>query len=254
MAETTNPVPNAEEHQQQRLAEASARVATAAIEWQRAQAAVRAAKKEFDEAVASLESFVCAGPEHLPLFDAQAEKPAYEPALEEGQCRVRILRADPESDVPEEFCNGALVVLSAPSDERLNDPTYAEGPWFMLDCAKDDYEVLEHWPDDEAMPTVHNPPLRFGPNRPDDGAGFTTREPPVDAQAWKRKLVSSLDIGKGTAKKLTDAGLATVGDLSQRMHRGHAWHRDIKGIGQTAADEILEAMQGFWEAHPEASE
>lgn len=173
MAETTNPVPNAEEHQQQRLAEASARVATAAIECQRAQVAVRAAKKEFDEAV--LESFVCAGPEHLPLFDAQAEKPAYEPALEEGQCRVRILRADPESDVPEEFCNGALVVLSAPSDERLNDPTYAEGPWFMLDCAKDDYEVLEHWPDDEAMPTVHNPPLRFGPNRPDDGAGFTTR-------------------------------------------------------------------------------
>jgi len=107
---------DADHHQEQSVAEASALVATAAIQWQRAQAATKIAKKEFDTAVERLQYLVNAGPERLPLFDQPTERPTYEPPLQEGQCRVRIIQIDPtteESEVPEEFVPDAVVVVCA---------------------------------------------------------------------------------------------------------------------------------------------
>jgi len=241
---------DADHHQEQLVAEASALVATAAIQWQRAQAATKIAKKEFDTAVERLQHLVNAGPERLPLFDQPTKPPTYEPPLQEGQCRVRIIQIDPtteESEVPEEFVSNAVVVMTAPTDERLYDPEANDNSYFTLNGATDDYEVLEHWPDDEAAPTIHNPPLRFGPNEPEETS--------QDSEAWKQKLVESLGIPKSTINKLVDAGIATVGLLSGRMQKGgHDWHRDVPGLGPKAAEKVADAFDKFWKEHPEACE
>ena len=249
-AKTGDARTDADEHQEQLIADVSAEVASAAIDWQRAQAATKAAKKGFDAAVERLQRIVNDGPERLPLFDKSTERPSCQPPLKEGQCRVRIIQIDPdteESDVPEQFVPDAVVVMGAPSTERLNDPESIVGEFFTLDYERDDYEVLEHWPDDEAAATVFVPPLRFGPNKPEDA-------PQADPEAWKRKLVSSLNIPKGAVDKLTDAGLATVGLLSAWMHeKGDDWHRDIPGIGPKVANDIADAFEEFWKEHPEAA-
>jgi len=241
---------DADEHQEQLIAEVSAEVASAAIDWQRAQAATKGAKKAFDLAVERLQRIVNDGPERLPLFDQPKEPPKYEPPLEEGQCRVRIIQIDPdteESDVPEQFVPDAIVVMGASSTERLNDPEAIVGEFFTLDYERDDYEVLEHWPDDEAEPTVFDPPLRFGPNAPEES-------PQADPDAWKRKLVSSLNIPKGTVGKLNDAGIETVEVLSLRMQQhGNDWYRDVPGLGPKAAEKVADAFEEFWKEHPEAA-
>jgi len=238
----------ADHHQEQLVAEASALVATAAIQWQRAQAATKIAKKEFDTAVERLQHLVNAGPERLPLFDQPTEPPKYEPPLQEGQCRVRIIQIDPtteESEVPEEFVPGAVMLLTAPSHERLYDPEANDNSYFTLNAATDDYEVLEHWPDDEAAPTIHNPPLRFGPNEPEG-----TRQ---DSEAWKRKTVGSMALlPTRIVSKLVAADLETVGRLSDAMASDPQYWRNISGIGETAAELIADAFDEFWKKHPEA--
>ena len=238
---------DADRHQEQSVAEASALVATAAIQWQRAQAATKIAKKEFDTAVERLQHLVNAGPERLPLFDQPTERPTYEPPLQEGQCRVRIIQIDPtteESEVPEEFVPDAVVVMTAPSDERLYDPEANDNSYFTLNGATDDYEVLEHWPDDEAAPTIHNPPLRFGPNEPEETS--------QDSEAWKQKKVGSMALSTKIVSKLVAADLETVGRLSDAMASDPQYWRNISGIGETAAELIADAFDEFWKEHPEA--
>jgi len=241
---------DADEHQEQLIAEVSAEVASAAIDWQRAQAATKGAKKAFDLAVERLQRIVNDGPERLPLFDQPTERPSYEPPLEQGQCRVKIIQIDPdtdESDVPEQFVPEAVVVMRASSTDSLSCPGVNDETDFYLDEDRDDYEVLEHWPNDKSEATIYVPPLRFGPNKPEES-------PQADPEAWKRKLVSSLNIPKGTVGKLNDAGIETVEVLSLRMQQhGNDWYRDVPGLGPKAAEKVADAFEEFWKEHPEAA-
>jgi dihydroneopterin aldolase len=59
---------------QQEIANASAEVATCAVEWAKCQEAAKSAKKKFEGAVEDLRSIIGRGPEVLPLFDQQPTK------------------------------------------------------------------------------------------------------------------------------------------------------------------------------------
>lgn len=65
--------PSPAEHHQREIADASALVATTAVAWSRAAEAAKAAKKEFEGAVASLEGIIARGPENYPLFDKRED-------------------------------------------------------------------------------------------------------------------------------------------------------------------------------------
>ena len=71
---------------QQEIANASALVATCAVEWAKAQDAAKSAKKQFEGAVEDLRSIIGRGPEVMPLFDQavfdQATMKAAEPTAE----------------------------------------------------------------------------------------------------------------------------------------------------------------------------
>jgi len=245
----------ADRHHEERIAEASKAVAEAAVYLSRAQSAAKVAKKFFDESVQELKGIIDGGPERLPLFDAAngqsvkspGEKPSYDPPLEEGQCRVRIIQIDPEinqEDVPKAFVPGAVIVMQSGRVAKLDGPE-TEAHDFSLDSDTDDYEVIEYWPDGDGGPTVVDPPLVFGPNKPEQ------EEQRPDPEAWRQESVGKLNIPKGTINKLRDAGLVKVGQLSDRMV-GVQWYRGISGIGESAAEKIAEAFEAFWQQHPEA--
>ena len=242
-------------HHEERITEASQAVADAAVQLSRAQAAAKVAKKHFEVAVEELEGIIDRGPERLPLFDSAngqpvtsvGKTPTYEPPLEEGQCRVRIITmSDSAYDADgydEKYCPDAVVIMEATREQELLSPQDTEAEFYLLE-SQDDYEILEYWPEGAEEPTVFDPPLRFGPNKP---------EPVEDADpdAWRQESVGTLNIPNGTINKLRDAGLVTVGQLSDRMV-GVQWYRGIPGIGEQAAEKIADAFEAFWQQHPEA--
>jgi len=253
----------ADRHHEERITEASQAVADAAVQLSRAQAAAKVAKKHFGVAVEELEGIINRGPERMPLFDAAngqsvksvGKTPTYDPPLEEGQCRVRITALNPElngNDVPDVCVPGAVLIMRALKAINLQNPemmmmTANKVDDMALLAEEDDYEILEHWPRGAEEPTVFAPPLRFGPNKPEP-----VEEAPPETDDWRREPIEALLLAKGTVAKLREAGLATVGKLSDRMGPGGPWWRGIDGVGQAAAEKIAEAFEKFWKQHPEA--
>jgi len=247
----------ADRHHEERIAEASKAVAEAAVYLSRAQSAAKVAKKFFDESVQELKGIIDGGPERLPLFDAAngqsvkspGEKPSYDPPLEEGQCRVRIIQIDPEinqEDVPKAFVPGAVIVMQSGRVAKLDGPE-TEAHDFSLDSDTDDYEILEHWPDGAEGPEVFDPPLVFGPNKPEP---VEANEPNNDM--WRYEKIDMLNLPPHIRTKLLDGGITLVGELSDRIGTGGPWWRGIDGIGKQAAEKIAEAFEAFWQQHPEA--
>ena len=257
-ADTRDEGDAADRHHEERIAEASKAVAEAAVHLSRAQSAAKAAKKFFEASVEELEGIIADGPERLPLFDSAngqavkspGGKPTYDPPLEEGQCRVRIITmSDSAYDADgydEKYCPDAVVIMEATREQELLSPQDIEAEFYLLE-SQDDYEIFEHWPEGAERSEVFDPPLRFGPNKPE-----LVEEAPSETDDWRREPIEALLLAKGTVAKLREAGLATVGKLSDRMGPGGPWWRGIDGIGKAAAEKIADAFEAFWQQHPEA--
>jgi len=239
-------------HHEERITEASQAVADAAVQLSRAQAAAKVAKKHFEVAVEELEGIIDRGPERLPLFDSAngqpvtsvGKTPTYEPPLEEGQCRVRIITmSDSAYDADgydEKYCPDAVVIMEATREQELLSPQDTEAEFYLLE-SQDDYEILEYWPEGAEEPTVFDPPLRFGPNKPE----------PVEAnepgnEMWRYENLDTLNLPPHIREKLQDAGITLVGELSDRMGPGGPWWRGIDGIGKAAGEKIADAFEAFW--------
>jgi hypothetical protein len=69
---------------------------------------------------------------------------------------------------------------------------------------------------------------------------------------WRRVKVEKLGLQSQILGKLLDAGVTTLGKLSDTMNAAGVWWRnEIKGIGDASAEKIADAFAFFWESHPE---
>ena len=74
---------------------------------------------------------------------------------------------------------------------------------------------------------------------------------PKPNTAWHSLPVSEIGVTGKMAEKLADAGIATLGELSQAQARGEWWAEKIKGIGPGAAEKIGDGWIAFWARRPE---
>jgi len=78
---------------------------------------------------------------------------------------------------------------------------------------------------------------------------------PESKDAWKAYSTDSLTLQAKTLAALQEAGLTTLGKLSDHIRdQGDWWAREIKGVGEKAAEEIADAFAAFWKEHPEFCE
>ena len=111
--------------------------------------------------------------------------------------------------------------------------------------------------------------IRKGPERLPlfDGVGSTqTAAKPADAtpdapqggekfdpEGWRAVSLSDVGLSKKICAALEKhhPSVTTLGEFQQLAAKGEWWHRDVKGIGQSAVDEISDCMEAFWKKHPE---
>lgn len=67
---------------------------------------------------------------------------------------------------------------------------------------------------------------------------------------WKILALAELDLPAGIVDTLTDAGFATLGELSDRMDHD-SWWQLVDGIGEKSAEKVADAFAAFWANHPE---
>lgn len=72
-----------------------------------------------------------------------------------------------------------------------------------------------------------------------------------DPTKWRSLKLSALNLAPKIETALREAGIKTLGKLSDVMNEGGWWYRSIKGIGQGAVVAIADAFEMFWDAHPE---
>lgn len=66
---------------------------------------------------------------------------------------------------------------------------------------------------------------------------------------WKRLALSELGLPAGIEAAFNKAGIETIGQLFKRID-GENWWEVFAGIGESKADQVVEAFAAFWEAHP----
>lgn len=74
---------------------------------------------------------------------------------------------------------------------------------------------------------------------------------PKPSTAWQSLPVSEIGVTGKMAEKLADAGIQTLGELSNAQARGEWWAEKIKGIGPGAAEKIGDGWIAFWQRRPE---
>ena len=68
-------------------------------------------------------------------------------------------------------------------------------------------------------------------------------------ESWRDVPLATLDIPDPSLKLLAESGIGTIGELSDwTAHRGIC---GVKGIGASKANVIMNALEVFWEEHPE---
>lgn len=95
------------------------------------------------------------------------------------------------------------------------------------------------------------------------GPLFGTDEPKAEKEDWREVTMADVRAGKhrdfqaltqGIVDKLAEAGIVTVGDLTERQGQDGVGLLAISGIGSVALEKIDNAMLAFWAAHPEAAD
>jgi hypothetical protein len=84
-----------------------------------------------------------------------------------------------------------------------------------------------------------------------DPAAAALESPQGDAdESWRAVPLDVLEVSGAVLQKLHDAGLATIGDLSNFTSPGPTGHtkqlKDISGIGTVAVTKIESALDAFW--------
>jgi hypothetical protein len=75
---------------------------------------------------------------------------------------------------------------------------------------------------------------------------------PTGSKSWRRVKVATLGLQSQILTKMEDAGVTTIGKLSDVMNAaGVWWRKEIKGIGEASAEKIADALSDFWKDHPE---
>jgi hypothetical protein len=90
--------------------------------------------------------------------------------------------------------------------------------------------------------------LGFGPLFDSTPAEPQSVDAPVDPNAWRSVAIDALLDHGVTAKhveKLHDADITTLGKLADMSASGLSWFKDVKGIGEAAADKIQNAAQAW---------
>lgn len=72
---------------------------------------------------------------------------------------------------------------------------------------------------------------------------------PAEPEAWRDDLISSLNLSTGTQAAMVDAGIKTIGDLSDWTASGKQL-TDIPGIGEGKAEKINLALDAYWASNP----
>jgi len=73
-----------------------------------------------------------------------------------------------------------------------------------------------------------------------------------DKEAWRDAPLADAMIKGKLAKSLTDAGLDTLGKLSDHMEKhGDWWAKEVPGVGDTGKEKIANLFTKYWERHPE---
>jgi hypothetical protein len=89
------------------------------------------------------------------------------------------------------------------------------------------------------------------------GNGAATAPAPPSSIAWRKWPVNTLGdhgLTVGKVKLLHEAGLTTMGKLVDRMSKAGAedfWWKEIRGLGETGYDAIVNAIMGLRKSKPE---
>lgn len=73
-------------------------------------------------------------------------------------------------------------------------------------------------------------------------------------QPWRAARLDSLGIPSAVLRKLADSNYHTVGDVYNLTSRKDMSLQDIKGIGERAENQILDALLKFWADNPQYAE
>lgn len=85
----------------------------------------------------------------------------------------------------------------------------------------------------------------------DDGTSNMFDEP--DPEAWRREPVTSLKahgLKSSTIDALAQRDINTLGDLAQYQAYGAKWYDKVKGVGESAAESIEQALRKWRDANP----
>lgn len=77
--------------------------------------------------------------------------------------------------------------------------------------------------------------------------------PPPPVEEWRKTTIEDLGITGALAETLVEAGLKTLGDITDHTKDGKPL-TDIQGIGPAKAEKISDLCAKYWETHPVPSE
>jgi hypothetical protein len=193
------------------------------------------AKARYDAAVNNLRALCRLRSESHPLFD-EPSPPAFNPR---DLVQISIIDGQYEGQTANVWSvqkEGVSVLLDGQVVELAKDQYEVdEEPYRLINGARDAgaLDSVQEW---EQF-------LR------DHYAAEAETETPSDA--WRELTLSHLGLSGALQNKLEEAGLTTLGKLSDKMADGDDWWSDIKRVGTAAADSVADCFAEFWKDHPE---
>jgi DNA-binding PadR family transcriptional regulator len=74
-------------------------------------------------------------------------------------------------------------------------------------------------------------------------------DPEPEPEEWREVRLDSLDIGEKLLEKVHDAGLETIGAISDWIAKGNRLV-NIAGVGPAASEKLEDALEHFWATQP----
>ena len=92
-----------------------------------------------------------------------------------------------------------------------------------------------------------------GPSSPKLFDGVDELTPPAANDAWRYVTLEDAGFPNKIRKSLEEhhPSVTTIGQLADLTSQGDWWHKDVKGLGEKAVEQIDELMTEFWKTHPE---